>query len=92
MKAILAILFFLIYQNCLAETINIKCSCQTKENPSECSVKTQEFQTLEWNTSAFSNEGINFDEKFLSEYCMRNKHIGCMCDDIKYFSGEIQKK
>jgi len=71
--------------------INVQCSCKTKHNPSECSLSAQEYQVIEWNSVAHSNPNITWDEKFLSEYCQRHKHIGCMCEGDNIYSGKVSE-
>ena len=72
-----------------AEIIIVKCTCLTKQNPSECKIKTQEFQHLKWDESPFTNPDINWDREMLSDYCRRNKHDGCFCDGADKYSGKI---
>ncbi len=83
--------FLIISKFSFAETVNIECSCKTKNNPSECIITTKEFQVINWNQIAHTNPNMNWDEAMLSEYCMRHKHDVCMCNGATIFSGKIQR-
>ncbi|MDC4206658.1 MAG: hypothetical protein MPW17_09375 [Candidatus Manganitrophus sp.] len=71
--------------------VTIKCSCQTKNNPSMCNINTVKFQEIIWRRDGFIKNGDKKDPKFWGEYCKLKRDDGCLCDDIKNFKGEIER-
>lgn len=71
--------------------VDVKCTCTTAPNPSECRIATANFQDVDWWTRPHKPSGATWNARFLAEYCQRHADEKCFCSELKFFKGEEKK-
>ena len=69
----------------------VSCTCQTKKNASWCETKLGDFMEHQWSERGFRKPGDPLDRDGLALFCQRHADLPCLCKDVKYFKGTIDK-
>ena len=69
----------------------VNCSCQTKKNLSWCETKLGDFMEHQWSERAYRKPGDPLDKDGLALFCQRHADLPCLCKDVKYFKGTVDK-
>jgi hypothetical protein len=70
-------------------TVTVDCVCDTKNNPSWCSLPLGSFDQISYTRVARQTPNDPWTPEFTAMYCQRHQEETCLCEDLKYFHGSV---